>query len=108
MANFIAEFTPNHGDLHEKYEAKKWVIHVDGLSTQYAGGIEVILKSLEGDKLKYAARLQYHTTNNEVEYEALLKGLELAKSLGVESIVVKGDFQLIMGQVNGTCEVKEE
>jgi len=41
--------------------------------------------------LKYASCLQYQTTNNEAEYEALLKGLELAKSLGAESIVVQGD-----------------
>ena len=32
----------------------------------------------------------------------------MAKSLGAKSIVVKGDSQLIMGQVNGTCEAKEE
>ena len=51
------------------------------------------MKSLEGDKLKYAARLQYQTTNNEVEYKALLEGLELAKSLGIESesVDVQGD-----------------
>ena len=60
------------------------------------------MKSLEGDKLKYAARLQYQTTNNEVEYKALLEGLELAKSLGIESesVVVQGDSQLIIVQVN--------
>ena len=43
-----------------------------------------------------------------MEYEALLKGLELAKSLGVESILVQGDSQLVMGQVNGIYKVKEE
>ena len=66
------------------------------------------MKSLEGDKLKYTTHLQYQTTNNEVEYEALLKRLKLAKSLRIESIVVQGDSQLIISQVNGTCETKEE
>ena len=80
---------------------------MDGSSTLYAGGIGVILKSPEGDKLKYAARLQYQTTNNEVEYEAFLKGLELAKSLGVESVLIQGDSQLIINQVNGMYEAKE-
>ena len=51
---------------------------MDGSSTLYARGIGIILKSSEGDKLKYAAHLQYQTTNNEAEYETLLKGLELA------------------------------
>ena len=30
------------------------------------------------------------------------------KSLELESITVQGDSQLIMGQVNGTCEAKEK
>ena len=62
---------------------------MDGLSTLYAKGIGVVLKSSEGDKLKYATRLQYQTTNNKVEYKAFLKGLELAKSLRAESIVIQ-------------------
>ena len=83
-------------------------IHVDGSSTRHAGGIGVMLQSLEGDKLTYKVRLQYQATNNEVKYEALLKGLELAKSIDAESILILGDSQLVMGQVNGTCEAKEE
>ena len=81
---------------------------MDGSSTLYVGGIGVILEYLEGDKLKYSAHLQYQTTNNEAEYEALLKGLELAKSLGIESVVIEGDSQLIINKVNGMCEAKED
>ena len=81
---------------------------MDGSSTLHAGGIGVVLKSPEADTLKRKVRLHYQTTNNEVEYEALLKGLELAKSLGAESVLVQGNSQLVIGQVNGTCEAKEE
>ena len=49
------------------------------------------MQSLEGDKLKHKVRLQYQTTNNEVEYETLLKRLELAKSIEVNSILILGD-----------------
>ena len=80
---------------------------MDGSSTLYARVFGVILKSSKGDKLRYAARLQYQTTNDEAEYEALLKGLELAKSLGAESVIIQGDSQLIINQVNGVCEAKE-
>ena len=83
-------------------------VHVDRSSTLYADGIRIVLKSPEGDKLKYTTRLQYQTTNNEVEYEALLKGLELAKSLGAKSVLVQGDSQLVISQVNGMYEAKEE
>ena len=92
----------------EVVEDKKLIIHVDGLFTQYAGGIGVVLQFLKGDRLTYKVRLQYQTTNNEVEYETLLKGLELAKSIEAKSILILGDSQLVMGQVNGTCEAKEE
>ena len=62
----------------------------------------------KGDHLEYAVHLQFHTTNNETEYKALIKGLDLAKALGVKLVVIQGNSQLIIGQVNGTCEAKEE
>ncbi|XP_030936749.1 uncharacterized protein LOC115962017 [Quercus lobata] len=105
LADFIAEFTPSHDETED---SKRWVIHVDGSSTRHAGGIGVVLQSPEGDKLKHKVHLQYQATNNEVEYEALLKGLELAKSVEAKSILVLGDSQLIMGQVKGMYEAKEE
>ena len=89
LVDFIVEFTPSHNDLDEGNEAKTWAVHVDRSSILYARGIGVVLKSPEGDKLKYAAHLQYQSTNNEVEYKALLKGLELAKFLGAKSIVIQ-------------------
>ena len=58
--------------------------------------------------MKHKVRLQYQTTNSKVKYEVLLKGLKLARSVQAESIVVQGVSQLIIGQVNGTCEAKEE
>ena len=57
----------------------------------------MVLQSPEGDKLKYKIRLQYQPTNNEVEYKALLKGLELAKSKEARPILILGDSQLVMG-----------
>ena len=68
----------------------------------------MVLQSPEGDKLKHKVCLQYQATNNEVEYKAFLKGLELAKSEEAKSILVLRDSQLVMGQINGTCEAKEE
>ena len=54
------------------------------------------------DHLEYAIHLQFQTTNNESEYEALLQSLELAKLLGEDSVLIQGDSQLVIGQVNGT------
>ena len=55
--DFIAEFTPNQ-DKHDGVdEAQRSVVNVDVSSMLYAGRIGIILKSLKGDKLKYAAHL---------------------------------------------------
>ena len=107
LADFITEFTPNYDDL-EEINSEKWIVYVDGSSTQYVGGIGVVLQSPEGDKMRYKVHVQYQTTNNEIEYEALLKGLELAKFVEAKSILILGDSQLIMGQINRTYEAKEE
>ena len=56
LADFIEEFTSTDNDL-EVVEDKKWIIHVDGSSTQHARGIGVVLQSLEGDRLTYKVRL---------------------------------------------------
>ena len=38
LADFIGEFTPSYDGL-EVMEDKKWIIYVDGSSTQHADGI---------------------------------------------------------------------
>jgi len=47
-------------------------------------------------------------TNNEAEYESMIAGFEIAKSLGAEVIEVKCDSQLVVNQVNRTFEVRED
>ncbi|XP_075075859.1 uncharacterized protein LOC142162823 [Nicotiana tabacum] len=46
--------------------------------------------------------------NNEVEYEAMIAGLELAKGLGAEVIEAKCDSLLVVSQVNGSYEARED
>ena len=53
-------------------------------------------------------RLQYPTTNNEAEYKALLTGLSIAKVLGATTLRLQSESQLIVGQVNGEYEAKED
>ena len=52
--------------------------------------------------------LDFLTTNNEVEYEALVVGLDLAKAAGAASVVIYYDSQVVANQVNGDYECKGE
>ena len=47
-----------------------------------------------------ALRFGFMTSNNEVEYEALIAGLELAKEIKIESLAIFSDSQFVVCQIN--------
>ena len=47
-------------------------------------------------------------TNNEAEYEALVAGLNLAKVVGAENMIVHCNSQVITSQINGDYECRNE
>ena len=107
MADFIAEFTlPNEENLSPK--AERWTIQTDGSSAQGRGGVGVVITALDGEKLKYGGQLKFSATNNEAEYEGILTGLRLGRALGIKHLLVKNDSKLVIRQINGDYEAKEE
>ena len=84
------------------------MVQTDGSATKKVGGEGVVLISPEGEMLKYAVRLQFSAINNEAEYEVLQTGLSLVKSVRVKSLIIQTDSQLIVRQVKGDYEAKEE
>jgi ribonuclease HI len=54
----------------------------------------------EGDILKYAIQLDFLATNNVAEYEGLVIELRLAKDLGIRQLLIRGNSQLVIKQVN--------
>ena len=67
-----------------------------------------MIQTLEGDKIECMIRLDFPTTNNEAEYEALVVGLDLAKVTGAENVVVHCDSQVVTSQINGGYKCKNE
>ena len=53
-------------------------------------------------------RLNFSTTNNEAEYEALLMGIAMVQRMGGKSIKVFLDSRFVIGQVKGEFEAKDE
>ena len=68
----------------------------------------MVIKTPKGDKIECMIRLDFPTTNNEVEYEALVSGLDLAKATGAENVVLHCDSQVVTSQINGSYECKNE
>ena len=104
--DFITEFIHNEDKGAE--ESPQWSIHTDGSSNKQAGGAGIVLLSPKGDMVECMVRHDFPTTNNEVEYEALVAGLDLAKATGAVSVVIYCNSQVVANQVNGDYECKGE
>jgi ribonuclease HI len=79
----------------------------DGSSRKQGAGTGVVLLAPHGDQIKYMVHLDFKATNNMAEYETLLFGLSTTLSLGVRQLLVKGDSQLIIKQVEGDCSCND-
>ena len=66
-------------------------------------GAGVLLVAPTGDHLKYVVEMHFPrevSTNNTAEYEGLLAGIRIATDLGIKKLIVRGDSQLVVKQVN--------
>ena len=68
----------------------------------------MVIQTPEEDKIESMIRLDFPTTNNEAEYEALVAGLDLTKAAGAENVVVHYDSQVVTSQINGDYECKNK
>ena len=59
-----------------------------------------------GEELRSSLRLQFRTTNNEAEYEAVIAGLIMALELGAEYVEIQSDSQVIVGHIRGEFKAK--
>ena len=75
LADFIVDWTPAAFDTTLQFDEPTWIVHYDGAWGMSGVGISAILTPPNGPKLRYAARLEFLTTNNIAEYEAMLLGL---------------------------------
>ncbi|XP_074271309.1 uncharacterized protein LOC141595241 [Silene latifolia] len=81
LADFVSDFSP---------------------AIQNRAGEEILtLKGKEeGDLIAQAVRYELKATNNEIEYEALILGMQLALELGVRNLQIFSDSLLIVNHVN--------
>ena len=106
VADFIAEYTQSKDKGAEGH--RLWSIHTDGSSNQRSGGAGMVIQTPEKDKIECMIRLDFPTTNNEAEYEALVAGLDLTKAASVENMIMHCDSQVITSQINGDYECRNE
>ena len=81
-------------------------MYFDGAASRHGKGAGIVLKSPLDHIFKFSYRLEFEATNNVAEYEAILLGLELEKSLKIKLLSIKGDSDLVIMQLKNkfTCK----
>ena len=78
-------------------EKEYWVLYFERASKTNSSGAGLVLQSPDGFLIEYAMKLDFPTTNNEAEYEALIAGLGLVGTLRVKNLKVCGEVGHISG-----------
>ncbi|KAK9049713.1 hypothetical protein SSX86_031318 [Deinandra increscens subsp. villosa] len=118
LADFITELQVDSSTGKQTVEEYKppspivgtdvWTLYTDGAKNSEGSGAGLVLIDPHGVEVTYAIRLDFPSTNNEAEYEALLAGLRLAKKMKVKKLAARVDSLLVTNQVNGEFEIRGE
>jgi ribonuclease HI len=85
-----------------------WQMYFDGACRKSGAGAGVIFVTPDEAIIPYSFTLISAVSNNAAEYEALIIGLETAYNMGLNTLYVYGDSQLVINQLLGTYVVKKE
>lgn len=85
-------------------------LFVDGASRGNPGeaGAGAVIKDGAGKTIRRLKKYLGVTTNNMAEYNALLMGLEAARSMGIKELSVFADSELMIKQLKGEYKVRSE
>ena len=98
IVDFIVEHRINgkHGLEVGYVTCTPWKLYFDGSVCDDGQGIGAALISLIGAIFEFSDRSKENCTNDQVEYEALLFGLEFLQSMGVKHVEAFGDSLLVV------------
>jgi ribonuclease HI len=82
-----------------KIEHETWIMYFDGSVMKEGAGVGLVFISPLGVRMEYMVRLHFPTSNNATEYEALINGLRIAAELGIKRLEIRGNSELVVGQV---------
>ncbi|XP_028107977.1 uncharacterized protein LOC114306839 [Camellia sinensis] len=99
------------GEFDIRYQPRtaiKAQLYVDESSNSRGLGAGVVLMSTKGFILEQVLRLGWKALNNKAEYEALMAGLCNAEHFSAEQLLVFSDSQLVVNQLTGVYETRNE
>jgi ribonuclease HI len=102
-----------HEGDHPEPSKRNYLLNADGSDTGTAdnpaqGAIGVILRNADGHVIAEISKRIGPAINTVAEYRALIEGLKLARSRGIQRIRVFLDSELVVDQLNGRAKVRKE
>lgn len=85
-----------------------WTLYTDGASRKEGSEVGLIIQSSKGEEVTYVCRFDFNTSNNEVEYEALLEDLRLENKMEAERVISMTESRLAASQINREFEKKDK
>ena len=104
----MADFVTQHHGAVETLEIVPWTLFFDGSMCDRGAGIGIVLVSPRGRKYEFSLPIIATSTNNQAEYQALIKGLELLKEAHADTVEIFGDSLLVINQLAGSYECRSE
>jgi hypothetical protein len=98
LADFVVEWTEIQTPP-ASIEHETWTMYFDGSVMKEGAGVGLVFILPLGVRMEYMVRLHFPASNNTAEYEALINGLRIAVELGIKRLKVRGDSELVVGQV---------
>jgi len=104
----MADFVTQHCRTVETLEIVPWTLFFDGSTCDRGAGIGIVLISPQGRKYEFSLPIIATSTNNQAEYQALIKGLELLREVHADAVEIFGDSMLVINQLAGSYECRSE
>src|SRR6478735_8323811 len=98
---------------HPEPSKRNYLMNADGSGTgtidnPAQGAIGVVLRDPDGHVIAEISKRIGPAINTVAEYRALIEGLKLARSRGIQRIRVFLDSELVVDQLNGRSEVRSK
>ena len=85
-----------------------WTLFFNGSSCENSSGIGVVLISPRGASFEFSFPIEASATNNQAEYRAVLKGIQLLREIKAATVEIFGDSMLVVNQLIGEYKCKDD
>jgi len=105
MADFVAQHC---GPELAVVDLVPWTLFFDGSTCGNGSAIGVVLILPRGATFEFSFPIEAYATNNQAEYRAILKGIQLHREIKADAVEIFRDSMLAINQLIGEYDCKDD